>query len=335
MSSLDASVIAEIISRRSITDFDVARLRRAFYEDGIIGLAEAEQMFEANDACTVKDASWPAFFIEAICDFLINQTEPDGYLTAANADWLIQHVSKNGYVETETELELLVTILEKARWSPVRLIRYALAQVKRAVIEDQGPLRAGAGEEKGQITSAEIDLLKRMLYAFAGDGNIAVTRDEAEILFEINDALFDGAVTPEWTDFFTKALANVLMATSGYAVPAREVALRREAWLETRGDLGPGAMLQKMAMSSLSAIMSAYKEQSTEEQAIAQLERQRVEIITNEQISKDEAEWLADRLCRDGRLSSAEKALIAFLKRECPSIHPALKERLSQISEAA
>ena len=30
--------------------------------------------------------------------------------------------------------------------------------------------------------------MRRMLYAFGGDGNIAITRQEAEVLFDINDA---------------------------------------------------------------------------------------------------------------------------------------------------
>lgn len=335
MSTLDTNVIADIIARRAITDFDVARLRRSFYEDGIIGLDEAARLFDANDACTVKDATWPVFFVEAITDFLVNQAEPEGYLTAENADWLISHISKDGFVESDTELELLVSVLEKARWSPVRLIRYALAQVKRAVIEDEGPLRSGAGLEKGKITAAEVDLIKRVLYAFAGDGNIAITCDEAEVLFDINDSVDDATATPEWIDCFTKAIANMLMATSGYAVPSREEALRTEAWLESRGDLGAGAMFQKMATSSLSAIMSTYKEQSSEERAIAQLERQRAEIITNEVITKNEAEWLADRISRDGVMSIAEKVIVDFLKQESPSLHPVLEQRLAALSDAA
>lgn len=335
MSSLNSSGLEDIVARRAITDFDVARLRRAFYKDGIITPDEAEKLFEANDACGVKDASWADFFVEALTDYLVNQAVPEGYMTVENADWLMSRIAKDGQIETKTELELLVTVLERARWSPVRLVRYALDQVKRAVLEDTGPLRTGSGLQKGVIDEAEVELLRRILYAFGGDGNIAITRDEAEILFDINDATVDEEPNPAWTDLFTKAIANVLMASSGYAVPTREKALHAESWLDSRGDLSLGKFYSKMISGSLTAVLSSYREQSPEERALARLERQRAEIVTNEMITEDEAEWLADRMGRDGILSANEKALIAFLHKESPKIHPLLAERVAKLSEAA
>lgn len=335
MSSLSSSGLDDIIARGAITDFDVARLRRSFYKDGIISSQEADTLFKANDACSVKDASWTDFFIEALTDYVVNQVTPEGYVTVENADWLIQRIAHDGHVETKTELDLLVTVLERARWSPVRLARYALAEVKRAVIEDTGPLRTGGGLQKGVIAEAEVELLRRVLYAFGGDGNIAITRDEAEVLFELNDATANAEPNPAWTDLFTKAIANVLMASSGYAVPSREKALQAEAWLDSRGDVGPASLFNKMITGSLSAVLTSYREQSPEERAIARLERQRTEIVTNEIVTEDEANWLADRLGRDGVLSANEKALIAFLQKESPKIHPILAERVAKLAEAA
>lgn len=335
MSSLNSSGLEDIVARRAITDFDVARLRRAFYKDGVITPDEAEQLFEANDACSVKDASWADFFVEALTDYLVNQAVPEGYVTAENADWLMDRIAKDGAIQTKTELELLVDVLDRARWSPVRLVRYALDQVKRAVLEDTGPLRTGSGLQKGVIDETEVELLRRILYAFGGDGNIAITRDEAEILFDINDATVDQDPNPAWTDLFTKAIANVLMASSGYAVPTREKALHAESWLESRGDLAHGNFYSKMISGSLTAVLSSYREQSAEERALARLERQRAEIVTNEEITEDEAQWLADRMGRDGILSANERALIAFLHKESPKIHPLLAERVAKLSEAA
>ena len=64
-----------------------------------------------------------------------------------------------------------------------------------------------------------LELLRRMLYAFGGDGNVAVTRAEAEVLFDINDATADAEPNPAWTDLFVKAIANVVMAASGQQPP--------------------------------------------------------------------------------------------------------------------
>ncbi len=335
MSVLKSISIDEIVKRGSIGEADVLTMRRSFYEDGLIGLEEANQLFVLNDACRNQHDSWPWFFVEAITDFIVNQVEPEGYLTAGNADWLVSKISSDGQVQSKTELDLLVHVLDKARWSPERLVKFALDQVKRAVIEGDGPLRAGQMLEQGTINDAEVDLLRRILYAFGGDGNIAITKAEAEVLFEIDEAMAGQPPHPAWTDLFAKAVANVILAASGYAPPSREEALRSEAWLAGRGDLSPGGLLKAMVTSSLSSVWECYHGQSAEERALERLERQRIEIITNEQITEGEANWLAERISRDGRVSPTELALMSFLRQESPPLHPALSALVARFGAAA
>jgi hypothetical protein len=335
MNALMTVSVDEIIRRGSVKDADVLRLRAAFYENGIIGPEEADTLFEINDACAVQDQSWADFFVEAITDHVVNTAQPEGYLTHENAAWLIERIGRDHKVQTKTELDLLVNVLDKARWSPASLVSYALDQVKHAVITGEGPLRSGKALEKGTITEGEVELLRRILYAFGGDGNVAITRAEAEILFAINDATDNGTLNPAWTDLFVKAITNVLMASSGYAVPSREEALRSEAWLGSRGDLSPGQMLRAMVGASVDSVRAAYHEQTGEERALARLERQRIEIITNEEVTEGEAHWLADRIAGDGRLTANEAALLEYLKMESPKIHPVLWELVARIRPAA
>ncbi len=335
MGVLDAVSIDDIMKRGSIKDADVLKMRQALYEDGAISLDEADRIFTLNDACPIKDASWGDFFVEAITDAIIHQAEPQGYLTAANADWLIARISADGDVDSKTELDLLIHVLDEARWSPERLVSFALAQVKRAVVKGDGPLRSGQSLARGTITEVEVNLLRRIIFAFGGDGNVSVTRAEAEVFFDIEDAVGDGAVNPAWTDFFVKAMTNCLMATSGYAVPTREDALRREAWLDRRGDLSLGNFLSGMISASLSSIWSAYHDQSPEERALARLERQRIEIITNEQVTESEANWLAARMARDGKLTPTERALLEYLDKNAPNLHPSLRSLAQKFGVAA
>ena len=335
MSVLKSVSVEEIIKRGSIKDADVAKLRAAFYDDGAIGPDEAEKLFAINDECPVQDRSWADFFVEAVTDFIVNQAAPEGYVTLENAQWLIARIGRDGRIESKTEIDLLVAVLDKSRWSPASLVSFALEQVKQAVITGKGPLRSGQAIEKGTISEGEVERLRRILYAFGGDGNVAITRAEAEILFEINDATDRAPLNPAWTDLFVKAIANVLMASSGYAVPSREEALRSEAWLESRGDLSPLEVLAKMVRFSLDSVGEAYREQSPEERALARLERQRVEIITNEEITEGEATWLAERIGRDGRITANEQALLDYLRQESPEIHPALTELIARYSAAA
>ncbi len=323
----DETLIDEICRRGCLRDGDVAALRRRVYSRPNIDAGNIELLFRINRTTRSHDAAWSAFFVEAVTDYLINDVVPQGYVTAANADWLIQRISKDGLVEARNELELLISVLERARWAPASLARFAMDQIRLATLNGAGPLRTGALLQPGQISECEVDLLRRVLYAFGADGNVAVTRAEAEVLFDIEDATANQPQLPAWQDLFVKAVANVIMAASGYAVPAREEALRREQWLDTRNDLSIASFLTR--------VFKSYHEQSTEDRALARLERQRVEIITNEEVTETEAAWLAERIGRDGRVTANERLLLAFLKRESPRIHPVLQQLVDAVSIAA
>src|SRR5262245_2071842 len=334
MAVLSAVSIAEIKARGSIKDADVLRVRRNYYDDGSITAEEADAIFALNDACPVQDPAWADCFIETITDYLVEQAEPQGYLTAENAQWLIARIASDGRVETKTELELLVNVLDKARWAPQSLARFALEQVKIAAVDGTGPLRSGKTLEPGRVGEAEVDLLRRILYSFGGEGNIAVTRPEAEVLFDIDAATAGADNHPAWTDLFVKAIANSVMAASGYATPPREIALARDAWLDRRGDLSLDAMLGGMG-SGLNGLFGGYRQQTEEERAIARLTQQKIEIVTHEAVIAAEASWLAQRIGGSGTLTPNQRALLAFLKAESPAIDPALRQLVERATAAA
>jgi hypothetical protein len=324
MTVLNAVSIAEIKARGSIKDADVLKLRRNYYDDGTISSEEADVIFTLNDACPVQDPAWADCFVETITDYIVDQAEPRGYLTADNARWLIERIGSDGRVDSKTELDLLVNVIDKARWAPQSLIKFALDQVKHAVISGEGPLRSGAKLEPGTVSEADVSLLRRILHAAASDGSIAITRTEAEVLIEIDEASASQDNHPAWTDLFVKAMANCVMAASGYAPPSREVALAQDAWLDRRGDLSLDAILSGMSTGRKGAF-SDYREQTKEERGIARLTQQKVEIITHEAVTVAEAGWLADRMRRDGQLTPNERALLVFLRSESPSVDPVLQ----------
>lgn len=335
MGALGSLRIEEIIRSGSIKDVDVLRLRGALHGDGIVSAEEAELLFQLNETCPSQHPAWADLFVETLTDYLVEQTEPEGYLTTDDAKRLIDRVTSGGRSFHKVELDLIVSVLDRSRWSPVSLSRFALEQVKRAVTDGDGPLRVGHERVKGTIRESEVELVRRILYAFGGDGSVAVTRAEAEVLFDINDAIADPTENPAWADLFVKAITNVVMAASGRAVPTREEALRRDAWLIDRGELSPSALLSAMVRSSLDAVWGAYQEQSPEERALARLEHQRIEIITNEAITEAEAGWLCERIGRGGRLTANEAALVAYLKKESPAMHPDLQAAVKRLAEAA
>lgn len=333
MTNFKGFSIDAIIERGSIADSDVMKMRSVTYADGTISAEEADALFALNSAGLPCGRAWEEYFIEAITDYLVDQVEPVGYVTAENAQWLIERIGHDGRVETRTELELAINVIDHARWAPESLVAFTLSQVRDAVVTGKGVLRSGHALKAGTIGEAEVELLRRILYAFGGDGNVAVTRAEAEILFEINDAI-GGKPNAAWTDLFIKAIANAVMAVSSYAVPTREEALRRDAWLDYHTDLSPLGMIKKIAAGGFS-LREGYRLLTREESALDRLERQRIEMIVNEHVTEGEATWLADRISRNGKVDENEAALLAYLRQESPELHPALKDLIRRYAPAA
>ena len=334
MGVLSAVSVPEIKARGSIKDADVLKLRRSYYEDGCICVGEAETILALHDACPIQDPAWADCFIETITDYIVEQAEPEGYLTTENADWLMRHIAKEGQIGSKTELELLLNVLDKARWVPQSLVRCALDQVKEAIINGTGPLRVGKALSAGTVTAADVDLLRRILYSFGGDGNLAITQAEAEVLFDVDAATAEADNHPSWNDLFVKAIANCVMGASGYATPPRAVALARDAWLERRGELSIDEVLSGMA-GGIKSLFVGYREQTSEEQAIARLTQQKIEIITREAITPVEVTWLAERIGRDGKLTANERSLLMFLQAERPAIDPRLGELMEKAATVA
>lgn len=328
MGVMKAVSVEELKSAGAIREADVLKLRRMFNADSRIDRSEAEHLIDLNRACPQQDPAWIDCFVEMLTDHLVNQVEPEGYLTTENADWLISSIAPSGRVETKSEMELLINVLDKSRWSPQGLARFALNEVMQAIVNGDGPLRAHlADNAPGVVMDSDVEVLRRIIYAFGGDGNIAITCLEAEMLFAINDATVGAANSECWRDLFVKAIANCVLTASGYMAPSREEALAREAWLERRGELAPGNVLGGM--------LSAYRGLSKEEQAINRLERHKIEIITGEEVTAVEAAWLVARLNRDGDLTENEVALLAFLKEQQAEIHPDLMSLIDRAAVAA
>jgi hypothetical protein len=324
--------VADIAARKRITPLDVLEFRQLIFRDGVVACEEADALFLLNEACAEQCAEWQEFFVEAITDYIVHQEKPAGYVSAKNADWLIAAISRDGKVGTATELELLVRVLEKAKFSTERLVAFALQQVKHAVVDGQGPLVAGGNLVPGAIEKAEVDLLRRILYAFGGDGNIAITRAEAEVLFEINDAVADARNDASWNDLFVKAVANFVMCASGYQAPTREEALRQENFLD-RADADIGGFMARMASTGGREMLAAYR-QSVDIDAEWEARNQWNDACRRraERIDNVEARWLAERIGKDGRLQENELALVRFIKQTSPSIHPELQLLLEKVA---
>lgn len=319
----DSREVQAILERGAITADDVKQLRHGVFWKGVVTEKDAEMAFLLNDRLgETADPSWVPFFIDALVDYVVEQAEPHGYISQGNADWLMDRIARSGSVDGATELEFLVKALERARLSPVKLVRFALDQVRLGVLEGKGAIGHNRGAAPGAITRDEVELVRRVLYAFGGDGNIAVTQQEAEVLFDINDATSELDNHPAWSDLFVKALANFLMASSGYQVPTRREALRREAWLDAP-NAGVGGFMSKMLAGSLDAVWNAYRQGTIDGEPRRNADTSGVVIEFGPRVTAEEAKWAAERIGREG-LRENEMALINFLKSHNAHLHPKL-----------
>ena len=321
---------AAICTRGTLTSADVAAIRRGYYQDGIVSESEADALFAIEQSCAATPADWGPLFVEALTDYLVRQVKPQGYVTAENAAWLVERIAIDGKIQSRNEFDLVVSILDEARWAPASLPVLALGQVRDAVADGKGPLRMGAKPALGVVTAADVAALRRILYASGGDGNIAITRAEAEVLMDIGDAADESLSDPAWTDLYAKAIANHLMAASGFAPPRREEALRHESWLEAEPELG--GFLADMVRSGLRGVWDAYSTPGIEDLALARLEEQKRAILLSETVTAPEADWLAERINRDGRISEAEQALLGFIKANSPNIDPAMDKLMALVA---
>lgn len=335
MRVIKSVAVDEFAGRGSLKDADVTRLARAFEADPAISRDEAERLFALHTACPVQAPSWADFFVRTIADYIVDQVEPEGYLTSEKAQWLVPKIATHGNVESKAGLDLLIAVLERARWSPASLVLLALSQVAQTVRTGTGPLRPGELPISGTIRLSEVDLVRRILSAFAAEGSIALTRPEVDMLFEINEAVDGSGLNPAWTDLFVKAVVNVAMAATGHAVPWRKEALAAEAGLADQCGLVPPAGLDAIVAGSLSQINDTYREPSSEERALLRLERQRIEIITGERIVEPTSRWLVDRLGKGKPATATQAALVAYLSREHAKLWQSLSERRGRSGKAA
>ena len=64
------------------------QLRRMIYAKGSVTRKDADILFKLDRACSQKDHSFAALYVEALTDYFVWQTEPKGYVTPELAAYL-------------------------------------------------------------------------------------------------------------------------------------------------------------------------------------------------------------------------------------------------------
>jgi hypothetical protein len=284
---------------------ELRALRQRLWADGGISIAEAEELFVRN-ASVQPSNEWTDFFVEAMCGYLIESAEPRGFVSDDAAAWLIRQIDKDGRIETQAELELIVKLLEHANYAPESLKRFALAEIEQTVLTGSGPTRRGGELTPGRIDHAEVALLRRLVFAPAGDGPAKVSKAEAEMLFRIKDATLGADNSPEWKKLFVQGVANHLMAHQAFEPsPADELRMEAPYKPDPFGHV----------ISKLGSDMASFDELGD---ALFGNEQERVDdlnraVAADAQVTSGEGDWLKRLFEKDGARDELEQALVDFL----------------------
>lgn len=305
--SVQLSELAKSVSADGLIDADeILSLRQLGWGDGAIHHDEAEAIFAINRTITAPSAEWVDFFVEALGEFVLNGTEPKGYVDDGEADWLIGALDHDGRLETMAELELLARVMERAGNVPDRLKHYALKQIENAVLTGTGPTRCGGELSEGQITSAECALVRRFIFASGGHGPAAVSRFDAEMLFRLKDATLGHDNAAEWATLFVDGVANYL---GGFTLRHAQLSHARRKELEdfiADDSVNLGRFFGRMAKSA-PKVHNQFGKVFGKKPSDADYDERAAD---GAKLTEDEQNWLDRMIDADGEVDTLEQQLI-------------------------
>lgn len=330
------TIVDEICDKGAVSADDVLALRRTIFLDGVISSDEADAVFRIDHACAEKDESWTQFYVDSLTDYFLWQSEPRGYVDEELAKVLVDNITHDGKIDALSELALLINIVHWATSCPEDLMMLALEAV-RVSVTAPGEAAYGANRPENLITAGDVAIIRKVIHAPGGDGSITVTRAEAEMMFDLNEAVQGQETVPEWREVFTKAIANHLMfPRPAPQMPNADEARRREAWLEEPASVGNllagvGKAIGRGDIPFTEAweAVDPLSFGRAKEEAAAEEARVR-EAFTREAIDAEEAAWLSERILSDGLIDDNERAILVFINDNATEIDESLREVLEQ-----
>lgn len=317
---INSTELASIGRTGFVSAKDVLILRRKVFGDGIVGTEDLDLLFKIGERAPIGDREWHQYFCEAAADFYLNQDDQKGHFSSEDFSDLEQRITRDGSAASSLEIELLIKLLETSVSTPKEISTFIAAQMKHLILnKEDGPA----------IDAKDVEIIRRFIFSAGGDGNIAVTREEAEFLFDLNDAVSKSENDPAWNDLFKKAVSNCLMAHIGRNPQGRHDALEVAA-PETKIKSEPSSKPGFIDM-----ILNIFNPKTgharrVEERHRAANERRAEQAEIAEKITASEAEWLADRISNDEDLHPSEKELVAYMR---DKLHADLPPKLKAFIE--
>lgn len=306
MSMHFAAIAEQALADGRICADDVLALRRAGWASGRIEPEEAEAIFAVNHGLDQPCPEWSDFFVEAIGDYVVNQLEPRGYVTEANAAWLVERIDHDRHLHSQTELELLVRVFEKAESTPPLLREHALRGIETAVLTGTGTTGDGGSLDAGRVNRTEARILRRILFAPGSERPAGISRSEAELLFRIKDATLHADNDPEWQRLFVQGVGNYLQGFTAHEPLSRDRAAQLESFMNDRSS-SIGRFIGKLARSTTGANRLGVVFGRRPAAPPASL------VDAARAVTSDERDWLDAMIDGNGEIDEYDRALLEFL----------------------
>jgi len=223
-----AALEAEIRENGWINAEHVLRLRRAVYQDGGIDRDKAACLFRLNRGVLASDRAWAEFYVEALTDFFYWRNGSESVLTEDAERMLFEWLGPRPKVDDPTELRLLLNLIFRTTGCSERFRSFVLRAVEHSVLSSDHALIGCAERRAGAIDKADVEVIRRLIYGSGSQRGIAVSRAEAEFLFELDRATAGADNDPAWRDLFVKALTMHLLHGGDSADRVEE---QEAAWL--------------------------------------------------------------------------------------------------------
>lgn len=320
--------MSHIAANGYVSADDVLSLRREIFADGIISKEELGMLLALAERAPEGDREWTDFFGEAAGDYYLREEIPHDYITEREFRDIKLSVTQYGETVTPLVLSMLVKLVHDATATPPMMSEFIIDQIKAMISNRDG---------EPVITADDTALIRKFLYASGGDGNMAITQKEAVLLFDLNDMTMCTDNDPAWSELFVKANANHLMAHIGYQPPSREEALRQWEWMSDQS-VDVSGFFKRMVSGGLSSLRNTYAERvgvdmQASESVYEQIHHKREQAIADaEEVTTSEADWLADRIGRDGVMDDNERALLAYMHELEAELPPKLKALLQDVA---
>jgi hypothetical protein len=307
------------VDRAEADSRETLALRRAIYGKGDATRADFENLL-ARGREAGAGAEFAALIAEVATDVLVHQVDPVGYVTEADAAWLVARLSQGGGLACHAEFETLKAIFGHAVSVPPVLTAFAVREVEKAILTGRRDAMGGIDHEPGVVTREDVEALRAMAFAPTQGSSLHVDKGTAEALFDIAHATATAANAPEFAEFFAQAVGNYLMGVAFSGTADRVDVLRHEAELDKptgfRGFFA--AMTRGPSRAEVADALESTEAEEEDAYLRENLDTER-RLREAENVGGDQAKWIIAHLTRGGPLTEAEKRLLRFLADEAAS----------------